>query len=612
MAVEIDLGPADQFVEHFLLQRVGHQSLHEREQAGRYGIVGVLSRLGIQEHSIIGILNPRSLLQIGRNVLLMAGYRGKARHHVQQTIEKARPDEPSVRHAGRVLRVDQFGTLGRHAPVAVNVLDDDVVFDQTLVGIVDPLLHRRIVLADRLFVAVLVVQHIDDAQVGRRIRNVLAVERPVSRRQVGNHSVGKLRVANVASPFLVKQRLTEHEALADALHRAVAEPAHALVALRTVGRHAAVVASQAPVGVPVHLIDRRVGRLETSRRGHRVVDDFSFQLLQVGLRGGSGNLDVTETVISETRRPRESSVLGGRVQIGRLRPAQVVDIEVPVVLQRLGEAQPHGSVLPPLELDGEPADHVLSHVDDPCRVVQRGDRNRLDRIHNPDIRIRLSSQPAFGSRDASGIAPRRVVVAVAAPTRHFETGVVRLAVVLVVGNDRAVGRELPVFVARDDRPVTFAVRNFELGQQFRIAVVADSGNRDLRERNRISDRTHREKAAVAQNHADRIDSFVEQVGHVIHIVTNGFRIVGSRRRQHVLAYAATVQIAFVEAEPADVEPRLRDIAPRIELLAQIARGQARKYAERVGPVQAAVVPDPPGLPVRVVDQRDGSLHNVSP
>ena len=139
-----------------------------KTERGRYGIVGVLSRLGIQEHSIISLLNPRGLLQIGRNVLLMAGHRGEARHHVQQTIEKARPDEPSVRYAGWVLRVDHFGTLGRHAPVTVNVLDDDVVLDQTLVGIVDPLLHRRIVLADRLFVAVLVVQHIDDAQVDRK------------------------------------------------------------------------------------------------------------------------------------------------------------------------------------------------------------------------------------------------------------------------------------------------------------------------------------------------------------------------------------------------------------------------------------------------------------
>lgn len=85
----------------------------------------------------------------------------------------------------------------------------------------------------------------------------------------------------------------------------------ALVSLRTVGRHAAVIAANAPIGILEHLIDRRIGSFETADRLHIVVDYLADEAFQLGLVVQARDLDEAEAVVGEARLPREDVASAG-------------------------------------------------------------------------------------------------------------------------------------------------------------------------------------------------------------------------------------------------------------------------------------------------------------
>ena len=114
-------------------------------------------------------------------------------------------------------------------------------------------------LFDGIYIAVLVIEHVDDAGIGCGPSDVFRVERPIGRRHIGYLSVWTLRILNIAEPFLIKQSRPEHVTLPETSHGTVSEPAHSFVALRAVGGHTSIVAADAPVGVMIDLVQRRIG-----------------------------------------------------------------------------------------------------------------------------------------------------------------------------------------------------------------------------------------------------------------------------------------------------------------------------------------------------------------
>ena len=550
MAVEFALGFFHDIFEHLALQRIGGQILHQRQNVSRHRVVGVLTGFGIQEHLVISALNIGGELLVSRNIGLVAADCGEFAHNVQQTVVETGREQAAVGFAGRIGRVDQFLTFGRHTPVAVHVVDNDIILHLRVADEIHPLFQRSIMLLDRAAVAVLVVQHIGHANVSGGpgyVAGVL-VERPESRSHVGHATVFALDLFDILQPLFVKQRMTEHETFADATHRAVAEPSHTLVALRTVGRHTAVIAANTPERIVVNLVDRRIGRLERTDRFHPVVIDFPFEIFQLGLVVQSGNLYETEPVIGETGFPAKQAVRRRRIDVGHVRAAQVVHIQAAVVLQRFGETHLDRLVLLPFQRYSQPSDQILPHIDDVSTVVQLVDRNRVHRIHRHDVRIALSDQFASRSAYLPGLHPRAVVEAVFVPALHLIIGVILLAVEFVVGDDRAVGGQFPTVVADYDRFRTVFISDFQLCQQLRVAELTQRTEQTGR---RIA-QTHREIAPVAEDHPDRILLVLQELHHVENIVVDRLRIVGSRRCEDVLVDLAAVQVAFVKAQSANV------------------------------------------------------------
>ncbi len=158
-------------------------------------------------------------------------------------------------------------------------------------------------------------------------------------------------------------------------HRAVAEPSHTLVALRTVGRHTAVIAANTPERIVVNLVDRRIGRLERTDRFHPVVIDFPFEIFQLGLVVQSGNLYETEPVIGETGFPAKQAVRRRRIDVGHARRAgcPYTGCRRPSAFR---EKHLDRLVLLPFQRYGQPSDQILPHIDDVGTVVQLVDRNR--------------------------------------------------------------------------------------------------------------------------------------------------------------------------------------------------------------------------------------------
>ena len=610
MAVEFPFRLFDDVGEHFLLERVGHEALHQRNDIGRYGIVGILACLRVQELLVIGVLDPGGQVEILGRIGLVTAHGGEAGHHVQQAVIETGAQQTAVRLAGGVLRVDQFLTFGRHAPVAVDVVDDQPVLHLSVADVFDPLLHRGVVALDRPHVAALVIEHVGHAEIGRRPSHVarMLVEGPMSRSHIGHAARAVLHRLDVAQPLLVEQRIAEHEALADTARSTVAEPAHALVALRTVGRHAAVIAANAPIGILEHLIDRRIGSLETADRLHIVVDYLADEAFQLGLVVQARDLDEAEAVVSEARLPREDVVSGRNIDVGHFRSPQIVHIETAVGLQSLGKAQTDRLAFLALERHVQPTHHILSHIENIGRVVQLADRHRIDLLHHPDVRIALRVQRSLGSSDGTGVHPGRVVVTGLGPFAELLARVVLFAVELVVGNDRAVGRQAPGRVGHHHLPLAVLVLDLELSQQLRKAELPQRAEQSGR---RIA-QTHREKAAVAERHADRVLLVLDKFSHIERIIRNVRAIVGSRRSQHALAYPLSVEVALVQTEPRNIEPCVLDLALDIERFAQIASRQPAVALHTVGRIERAVDADPAGLPVRIVEQGHRPAGRLAP
>ena len=138
--------------------------------------------------------------------------------------------------------MDQFGILGWHAPVAIGVAGHDVVLDERAHEI-DPLHHGGIGSDNHFAITVLLVERTRDDHQTAGPGDVIAVDRPIGRTDVGHTAGILLSVDHILDPFGIQRSVLEQERLALGLDRSIAEPALSFIALRAVGRHAAVVAA---------------------------------------------------------------------------------------------------------------------------------------------------------------------------------------------------------------------------------------------------------------------------------------------------------------------------------------------------------------------------------
>ena len=94
------------------------------------------------------------------------------------------------------------------------------------------------------------------------------------------------------------------------------------------------------------------------------MDDAAGDRLGLGLAGIARDLDVAEAVEGEARLVDLLALALEDVAVGRPGGAQVRGVDGAVRVQGLGVAQGDFGPSLPLDLEANPADHVLAHVED--------------------------------------------------------------------------------------------------------------------------------------------------------------------------------------------------------------------------------------------------------
>ena len=139
--------------------------------------------------------------------------------------------------------------------------------------------------------------------------------------------------------------------------------------------------------------------------------------------------------------------------------AQVGGIERSVIIQAFGIADADGVALLALRHERHPARDILSEVDDEGWSVEGGGRREnsfatgvfsLHTPHStlltPHSRHHLCAEGTRRNSRTLCLLPGGVVEAHLVPARHLHAGIIFLAVVFIVGTDRAIGRHLPRLV----------------------------------------------------------------------------------------------------------------------------------------------------------------------
>lgn len=118
MAVEFPFRLFDDVGEHFLLKRVGTRPCISEMMLAVTVLLAYWPVSAFRNCFVIGVLDPGGQVEILGRIGLVTAHGGEAGHHVQQAVIETGAQQTAVRLAGGVLRVDQFLTFGRHAPVA--------------------------------------------------------------------------------------------------------------------------------------------------------------------------------------------------------------------------------------------------------------------------------------------------------------------------------------------------------------------------------------------------------------------------------------------------------------------------------------------------------------
>ena len=152
------------------------------------------------------------------------------------------------------------------------------------------------------------------------------------------------------------------------------------------------------------------------------------------------DLHVAEAVEGEVRLVRFVATTLECVRLHLPRRAQVLRVEVPLLVEHFGVLQPHRRAGGPAHAQTHPAHHVLPHVEDRLSGGRVQDLQRLDLFDAADRRARRRDEHVLRVIGDSNTFPRFVIEAGLAPARLLEPRIVRLAVVDVGVHDRPGGR----------------------------------------------------------------------------------------------------------------------------------------------------------------------------
>ena len=358
----------------------------------------------------------------------------------------------------------------------------------------------------------------------------------------------------------------------------VARPAHALVALRAVGRHVEEVIALAPDRVQVQAVDLLVcgrdlaGLLEVGiKRPHLNIRD-------AGEVCHAGEFDVAEAVEGRNRSNKGFFARRNIAVFGK-RSAQVIAVEA-VILQQLAGLHAQLDTCGQVGHEREPPRNVLAEVEHKL-VFRRGDLLRGD-----DMLCFYGQREARGNcaEVRRGVALHRLPICIGAgrraPVFDFEVRIVALAVVDVAERQR-VRRALPAFV-RDDDGLALRGGNVQFTEEQVFLCVHIAGfSREIRFV--IADDAVKTKAAfrpaVAQNGADDVFAGVNEVGHVVSLVLNPAVVGGATGGKILIVRLFAVQIELVDAETREVCAGRENFAGNLKRAAHV-RGGVRRKARR--------------------------------
>jgi len=317
-----------------------------------------------------------------------------------------------------------------------------------------------------------------------------------------------LRAFNILQPLTVEQAVFEDEAFAPAACGAVAHPSVALVALRAVGRHVPVIATDTPVSIAVHLVDDAVVGLKRADSRHFIIENFHFEVFCRRHFRQPVQLNVAEAMEYESGFPGIFTISSGGEQVGSLCRTKVCHIECTVGIKQFGKAHGHHAVFPGCEGSVQSSDHILSHIHQVFARRHPGDTNRTDALHHPDRRARLRTQLSGRGRNDICRLPAGVVITGTVPAGEFLAGIILFAVIFVVGNNRTFGSHFPAAVGNDSLTAAILILHFQPGKQ---AGKTEAGDR-------LTLGTKPEVTTVAENDTQGIVAFMQQAGDIVSVV----------------------------------------------------------------------------------------------
>ena len=471
---------------------------------------------------------------------------------------------------------DVLGRVGGDGePVAVVVVQP-LRAQQAGIGLADvlnPPGHRLVMLFDDAPVAVHAVdgpRH-DDAGVSPGRRAVSRSDQ--TRGHVRERAAGGLGVAHVPHP-LGEEGGDVHVVCGGPYEDlGVPQPAQPFVALGAVGRDAQEVAALSPPDVALELVDHGVGALELADRRRVGMQDDAGDGVLARPAGIAGQLHVTKAVEGEARFIGLLAVALQRVDVCRFGGAQIGGVDAPVGIKHLRESQ--RDLVPSFAPHPQagPTHHVLREVEDEHARLRLRDRLGFQLFRGPHGTVRLRDELRGRRRLHGDGLPVGRIVAGGGPGAHLLASVVGLAHQHVGVEDRP-RRPPPALVANEGLPRAVRVLHLKLQQQrgMRAVVLAFAGEADVAG-----------VPPVAQDGAQGIGSFLQQVGDVVSLILNALLVVGPTRRQMSVSNPPAVDLQLVDASRRGVQSGATDGLPQLDLPPQEGRRRGSGRQPRLAP-----------------------------
>ena len=432
--------------------------------------------------------------------------------------------------------MNQLRRLGRHAPIPVFILHQNIVLHFGLRHVVYPALHGRIALFDGAIIAKLAVKHVGYVKIGSRPSHVIMEDGPVTGRYHRDTSIFIHGLFYIHQPLLIHQGIAENETFTIGTGSAVAQPSKTFITLGAVGRHTAIVSTDSPIGILVKSVNQLLGSLERTVRCHFIIHHLTGEIIRCRFIVQTGYFHKTETMVNKQRFPNKLTVSGRSINIRDKGTAQVVKIQFrTIVLQHFGKTHGNGLVLLATQFHLLYSYHILPHIHDISSITYRFNGYWLYFLHHLQTRRELCHKFSFGSLHPFGQLPSGIIIAAFRPFTQFQAGIVMFTVKFVVRSYRTVVRRFPGIIADYRHRLTIVVLYIQLrhetGQTKTYHPIG----------------AHGKIAAVAQSHAYRIGTGLQQGGDIIGQIRYRSIVPGRQRTEYIVSNPLAIHIAYGRA-----------------------------------------------------------------